>query len=354
MVVEWIQAFIIIFIAELGDKSQILAMTFATKFKFRFVIIGVFLGILFNHGVAVLFGSQLHHLFGPLQLNLFSGLIFLLFGYWSLFEKAEHRTNKLQRWGPVATIAIAFFFSELGDKTQFATIALSSSSTYPWLILTATVSAMMATSVIGIVIGAKLGNNVPDFYLRVVSATLFVSFGAYKLSDSTMMFAFSDIALIIIFGLMLVLYIFLIRNRVRDYMNHPLTAFKIAAQRLHEYYNNMIGKLDVICLGEDVCGVCKEKQCLIGHTKYLLEEARHGRSIDPSYLESPVAREVDPQKVHDALLLTIAELKDHWDDEGYLVVHLIRKNLEQLLFKKESECSNYSEYVLWMQSQLGR
>lgn len=344
MAIELFRAFFIIFVAEMGDKSQILAMTFATKYKLRQVMIGVFLGILLNHTIAVFFGSQLQTFIKPLQMNLVVGVIFLLFGFWSFYNSPDDEKRTVQKFGPILTISIAFFLGELGDKTQFAAIALSGEATYPWLILVSTVSAMMATSLLGIYAGIRFGQKIPDFYLRILSTLVFVVYGTFKLSISNLPVWNPNIALSL-FVLIGIAYMALLWVSIHHYQKTVVTAFQQAAQTLQDYYKKMETSLNVLCLGESICGSCLDQQCLIGHTKYLIEEAKHGRPVDSSYLESKVVRDVNIQKVWDALQLTLNELENHWDDEHYHAVHQIRKNIEFILFQKNVKDDSYLTYV---------
>jgi len=345
MVTELVQAFILIFIAELGDKSQILAMTFATKYKLKYVAIGVFLGIFLNHAIAVLFGSSLGLVFNSLQLNLISALIFLGFGFWSLLDKDGTDIEKKVKFGPIITISIAFFIGELGDKTQFATIALASQANFPQWVLVGTVSAMMTSSMLGILIGFKLGEKVPDFYMKVVSAVLFVGYGVVQLGNSTMYTILSRNAFIVLLVVLGILFLILLWNRTTIYLQGSLSSYQKVARSLKAYYNKMEISIQTICLGEEVCGVCQEKQCLIGHTKYLIEEAKKGNVVDVTYLKNPIVRNVSKQKVQDSLRLTVQELKEHWNQAEYEHIHLIRTNLERLLFNTTIKADNYQDYV---------
>lgn len=117
----------------MGDKSQILAMAFATKFPIRKVMIGVFAGALLNHGLAVLLGSFIQDYIPITTLQIVAGFAFVVFALWSLKpeDNKDEETNKKMKFGPILTVAIAYFLGELGDKTQLTTIALSANSQFP-------------------------------------------------------------------------------------------------------------------------------------------------------------------------------------------------------------------------------
>ena len=127
---EILKAFTLIFIAEMGDKTQILAMAFATRYPVKKVLLGIGIGAFLNHGLAVLLGSLLSNFIPINTLQLVAGIAFVGFAIWSLKieEDDEEETPKFQL-GPVVTIALAFFIGELGDKTQLTAITLASDST---------------------------------------------------------------------------------------------------------------------------------------------------------------------------------------------------------------------------------
>ncbi|MFK5884021.1 MAG: TMEM165/GDT1 family protein, partial [Candidatus Izemoplasma sp.] len=115
MITELLRAFIFIFIAEMGDKTQILAMAFATKYNIKKVLLGIFIGSLLNHGLAVLLGNSLTRIIDPSTLQIIAGFAFILFALWSLkMNDDEESVKKKVKYGPVVTVSIAFFIGELG------------------------------------------------------------------------------------------------------------------------------------------------------------------------------------------------------------------------------------------------
>lgn len=117
-------------LAEMGDKTQLLAMAFATKYKAFKVLIGVFIATVFNHALAVAVGNYLTR-FDSAQvwIQAIASLSFIFFGLWTIRgDKLEGEENRKSKYGAIATVAIAFFLAEMGDKTQLATIALATNS----------------------------------------------------------------------------------------------------------------------------------------------------------------------------------------------------------------------------------
>lgn len=180
---ELLKAFILIFIAEMGDKTQILAMAFATKYSVKKVLIGIFIGVLLNHGLAVILGSHIASFIPVDTVKMIAGFAFVGFALWTLKGDVEDDENQKPKYslGPVVTVAIAFFIGELGDKTQLTAITLAADASYILAVLVGTVLGMMVTGVIGIFVGRKLGNKVPMFLLKIIAASVFMFFGLAKL-----------------------------------------------------------------------------------------------------------------------------------------------------------------------------
>ncbi len=183
MIPDFIRSFLLIFIAEMGDKTQILAMAFATQFKVRSVLLGIFAGVLANHGIAVIIGSYLSDLIPIRTVQIIAGFCFIAFGLWTLKpEKEEEETQKSKKnWGPFLTVAAAFFIGELGDKTQLTAITLAADSQFPLIVLMGTVSAMMLTGGLGIFVGSKIGDKIPKPAIKITAAAIFLILGFFKL-----------------------------------------------------------------------------------------------------------------------------------------------------------------------------
>ena len=181
MITELMSAFLLVFVAELGDKTQLLAMMFATRYRPILVLAGIVIGAAFNHGLAVLVGSKLGDMMPLSVLSAIAGFAFIYFAFSSLAEEDQMRGQVRKYRSTLSTVAIAFFVGELGDKTQLAAITLAMDAVYPWIILLGTVSAMLVISAIGIGIGTVIGKNMPERLIKMVSAILFFVFGSIKL-----------------------------------------------------------------------------------------------------------------------------------------------------------------------------
>ena len=180
MATEFITAFILITMAEMGDKTQLLAMAFATRFPMKKVLVGVFFGSLINHGLAVILGTFLSYRIPLDSIRMIAAVAFILFGIWSLKPEGDNGNEEMRprpSFGPVLTVAAAFFLGEIGDKTQLTVIALSTRGTAPLYILSGTVLGMVFTSGIGVLVGMKLGKKIPEASLKIGSAGVFMLFG---------------------------------------------------------------------------------------------------------------------------------------------------------------------------------
>ncbi|SHH22002.1 Putative Ca2+/H+ antiporter, TMEM165/GDT1 family [Caloranaerobacter azorensis DSM 13643] len=213
MIREFIRALFLIFMAEMGDKTQILAMSFATQFSIESVLLGVFIGSFLNHGLAVILGTYLSSIIPVNFIQILAGFLFIGFALWTLYDQDEEgEGSKKSRFGPVLTVALAFFIGELGDKTQLTAITLSIDAKYPFFILLGTVTGMVLTSILGIYVGSKLSNKISGFTLKILSAAIFMFFGVSKLY-STLPKSFLTSSNVLIFILLIIVIIYMILKK---------------------------------------------------------------------------------------------------------------------------------------------
>lgn len=174
----FLPSFLFVVLAEMGDKTQLLAMAFATKYPAHKVLLAVFLATLLNHSLAVAAGRFLTTII-PLDIISFAAAFsFIIFGLWTIRgDKLEGEDKKTSSFGPVATVAIAFFLAEMGDKTQLATISLAVNYQNPAAVLIGTTLAMVVADAFGIIIGIVMRKHIPAQTIKWVAAGLFVLFG---------------------------------------------------------------------------------------------------------------------------------------------------------------------------------
>lgn len=167
-------------LAEMGDKTQLLAMAFATKYKAVKVLIGVFVATILNHALAVAVGNLLTR-FTAAQIWIqgIATLSFIFFGLWTIRgDKLEGEENRKTKFGAIITVAIAFFLAEMGDKTQLTTVALATRfPTSPIWILIGTTTGMLIADGIGIIVGVVLCKKIPERKVKLISAVVFIFFG---------------------------------------------------------------------------------------------------------------------------------------------------------------------------------
>lgn len=182
---ELIKALLFVVVAEMGDKTQLLAMAMASKYRAGQVMLGVFVATVLNHALAVALGSYLSSVIPMDIVKIVAGIAFLLFGLWTLRgDKLDDDENKKQKFGPVLTVAIAFFLAEMGDKTQLMTIAISADSKLPIFVLMGTTIGMLIADGIGIIGGVWMAKHVPDKYIKWGAGIVFIFFGTLTLYNS--------------------------------------------------------------------------------------------------------------------------------------------------------------------------
>jgi Ca2+/H+ antiporter, TMEM165/GDT1 family len=165
-------------LAEVGDKTQLLAMAFATRFPARTVLGAVFIATLLNHAMAVAAGQLLTTVIPVDVIAVVAALSFILFGLWTVRgDTLEGEDERPSTYGPFLTVGVAFFLAEIGDKTQLATISLAVEYGKPLEVLLGTTSGMVVADGLGIVLGVALGKRLPGSLVRLVSAGVFVGFG---------------------------------------------------------------------------------------------------------------------------------------------------------------------------------
>lgn len=184
-------SFLLVFISELGDKTQLLVLSFSSKLKASTILIGVALGSFFSHGLAILFGSSiglLDNSFIHDLLEIITFISFIIFGFLSFLPQKEEKEStkkdnfimKLSKLGIGYILIIAFSISigELGDKTFLASIGLGIS--YPnsklFLIIGA-ILGMVVSDLLAIIFGKLLTKKIPETLMQKLSGLLFIVFG---------------------------------------------------------------------------------------------------------------------------------------------------------------------------------
>ncbi len=351
MLQELFESFFLVFIAEMGDKSQILAMTFATRYPVRKVLLGILIGAFLNDGLAVLLGSMLSSFIPMDAIQIIAGFAFIIFALWSLKPEGdeEEDAKDKKKLGAVLTVALAYFFGEFGDKTQLTAITLASQAVYPVAILFGTVLGMFSTGAIGIFIGKKLGDKIPENAIRLVSSGVFMFFGITKLLQS-LPDRFLTLPYIVIFSLVLFTVVFILLRALWKVRKSGQESTLVRRSReLYEYYKRIGEDFDSICLGTEKCGNCQGNRCIVGYTKTLIKYGLDEKSADNlarAQIRSNTTRKpFSKQQAMDSLIITLKTLKNHSEGKDLEPIHEIRRNLEMILFGKSiDKISDWSDY----------
>ncbi|MDY0013496.1 MAG: TMEM165/GDT1 family protein [Rhodocyclaceae bacterium] len=172
-------------VAEIGDKTQLLSFVLAARLRRPMPIIaGILVATLLNHAFAGAVGNWVARVVPAAWTTWIVGLTFIVFGLWALIPdklEDEGATFKHATWGVFATTSLAFFLAEMGDKTQFATVALGARFPELWAVVLGTTLGMMIANVPAVIIGEKLAHRLPLDKIRWAAAALFVLTGALTL-----------------------------------------------------------------------------------------------------------------------------------------------------------------------------
>lgn len=179
----------LIFVAELGDKSQLLALWFATRYRWWVVLAGLMIAAATLHLLAAGVGRVLDALIPQEVLLVVAGLSFFAFAWWSLRVEApgEDEEEVRPRRGPFGTLGLvtaAFVVSEFGDKTQLTTVAIASREPSFFGVWMGAVAGMALAGVLAIAIGNVAGKRLPIALISKVAAVLFVLFGILTIAEA--------------------------------------------------------------------------------------------------------------------------------------------------------------------------
>lgn len=338
MLQELFESFLLIFLAEMGDKSQILAMAFASRYPIGKVLTGILIGAFLNDGLAVMLGSLVSTFLPINTIQIIAGFAFIAFALWILKPDGgeDQAGGHKLKLGSVLTVAIVYFIGEFGDKTQLTAITLASQATFPVMILAGTVSGMFVTGGIGILIGRKLGDKLPETAVRLVSSAVFFLFGITRLAESLPQQYLSFPNILTFSAVLLTIIMLLVRSIIRNRQLGQETALIRQSRELHEYYSRIKQDFDSICLGTDKCGMCQGNKCIVGYTKTLI---KHGLDDKLSKHYDQIKTNInsrfkpfDRQQAMESLLVTLKILKSDFAEKDLEPIHQIRRNLEIILF----------------------
>jgi Ca2+/H+ antiporter, TMEM165/GDT1 family len=171
----------VVALAEMGDKTQLLSLVLAARFRRPWpIVLGIFAATVVNHALAGAVGNWVTHTLGPELLRWILGGSFIAMALWMLIPDKldEDELPKTSRFGVFGTTLIAFFLAEMGDKTQIATVVLAAryADAYAWVVLGTTLGMMLANAPV-VWLGERIVKRVPIKLVHGVSAALFMLLG---------------------------------------------------------------------------------------------------------------------------------------------------------------------------------
>lgn len=180
----FITSTLLVALAEIGDKTQLLSFVLAARLRKPWAIVaGIFVATVVNHALAGAVGSWLASLVSPDVLRWSVATLFIVFGLWTLKPDTldEDETPAANATSAFITTVIAFFLAEMGDKTQFATVALAARFDSLTAVVMGTTIGMMLANVPAVLIGEKLAHRLPLDWIRRLAAIVFVATGVATL-----------------------------------------------------------------------------------------------------------------------------------------------------------------------------
>ncbi|MYN02943.1 TMEM165/GDT1 family protein [Pseudoduganella sp. DS3] len=170
----------VVALAEIGDKTQLLAFLLAARFKKPLPIVaGILVATIFNHALAGALGAWITSLLTPEVLRWVLGLSFLGMAAWTLVPDKieEDETNIATRFGVFGATLVTFFLAEMGDKTQVATVAMAAHYPEPLLVVAGTTLGMLIADVPAVFAGDKLAAKIPLKLVHGIAAAMFAALG---------------------------------------------------------------------------------------------------------------------------------------------------------------------------------
>jgi putative Ca2+/H+ antiporter (TMEM165/GDT1 family) len=176
----------IVALAEIGDKTQLLAFVLAARFRRPLPIVAaIFVATIANHAFAAAIGTWITSMLGPELLRWVLGASFLAMAAWTLVpDKLDEDDAKLAKYGVFLTTLIAFFLAEMGDKTQVATVALAARYHSMVAVVCGTTLGMMLANVPAVYFGDKIANKISLKLVHGIAAVIFAVLGVATLSGA--------------------------------------------------------------------------------------------------------------------------------------------------------------------------
>lgn len=176
MEIIW-KSFLLVAATEMGDKTQLLALVLASRFKKPWTVMGgILAATILNHAIAASFGTWVSSFVNPQYLKYILIATFLGFAIWILIPDKDEEVNSPPRFGAFLTTAFLFFLAEMGDKTQLSTVALSAQYKDVFLVTFGTTLGMLFSDGLAVYFGEKLTRLVSMKWIHICSSLLYVLF----------------------------------------------------------------------------------------------------------------------------------------------------------------------------------
>jgi Ca2+/H+ antiporter, TMEM165/GDT1 family len=174
-----IQSFLMVFASEMGDKTQLIALLLAVKFKKTWTVMsGILVATLINHGLASYVGEWAAGLLTAVTLKWVLIALFVGFGLWILIPDKEEEISEKRNYGAFLTTVVVFFLAEMGDKTQLATLALGARFSSVLFVTIGSTIGMLAADGLVVFAGEKILQIIPMKVIRIAACLLFLTFAA--------------------------------------------------------------------------------------------------------------------------------------------------------------------------------
>lgn len=181
----------VVALAEIGDKTQLLAFILAARFKKPVpIVLGILLATIVNHGLAGALGGWITSALSPEVLRWVLGASFIGMAIWTLIpDRIEEEEAQIAgRLGVFGATLLTFFLAEMGDKTQIATVAMAAHYATPFLVVVGTTLGMLIADVPAVFAGEKLANRIPMRLVHTIAAAIFAVLGVVTLMGSGKIF----------------------------------------------------------------------------------------------------------------------------------------------------------------------
>ena len=176
----------VVALAEIGDRTQLLAIVLASRFRRPWPVIGgILVATLANHGLSALAGYLIADLLHGRWVQYVVAASFFATAVWAMIpDKEDDAPGEVSRWGAFAATAVAFFLVEMGDKTQIATVSLAARFHNVTRVAAGTTAGMMLANIPAVFFGEAATRVAPLKYIRFAAALIFVGLGAWTLLEA--------------------------------------------------------------------------------------------------------------------------------------------------------------------------